>query len=99
VRGTIRDYTQRTPGPNDIGLVVEVADSSLSEDREQGKLYARSGIPVYWIVNLVDRHVEVYSEPSADRYLSHFDYLPGQNVPVVIDGVQVGSIAVTDILP
>jgi Uma2 family endonuclease len=99
VRGTIRDYSQRSPGPDDIGLVVEVADSSLSEDREQGKLYARSGIPIYWIINLVDRKVEVYTGPSADRYLTRVDYFPGQNVPVVIDGVQVGIVAVTDILP
>ena len=33
VRGTIRDYSHRSPGPDDVGLIVEVADSSLSEDR------------------------------------------------------------------
>jgi Uma2 family endonuclease len=99
VRGTIRDYSQRSPGPDDVSLIVEIADSSLSEDREQGLLYARSGIPVFWIVNLVDRVVEVRTKPTPAGYASRLDYMSGQNVPVVIDGVEVGQITVADILP
>jgi Uma2 family endonuclease len=99
VRGSIRDYSRRAPGPDDIGLIVEVADSSLSEDREQAVVYARSGIPVFWIVNLVDRQVEVFTQPTPAGYLSRRDYVSGQNVPVVIDGIEVGLIAVDAILP
>jgi Uma2 family endonuclease len=48
-------------------LVVEIADSSLILDREhKGSLYARAGIADYWIVNLVDRQVEVYRRPAAE---------------------------------
>ncbi len=48
VRGTIRDYESRHPGPEHIVLVVEVADSSLTEDRLMGsEVYGPSGIPVY----------------------------------------------------
>jgi len=48
-------------------LVVEVAESSLRRDREdKGSLYARAGIADYWIVNLVDRVLEVYREPGPD---------------------------------
>jgi Uma2 family endonuclease len=48
-------------------LVVEVADSSLDLDREhKGSLYARAGLEDYWIVNLVDRQVEVYRRPAAE---------------------------------
>jgi Uma2 family endonuclease len=99
VRGAIRDYSRSSPGPKDVGLVVEVADSSLNDDREQAMVYAASGIPFYWIVNLVDSQVEVYSSPSSAGYSSRIDYAAGQNVPVVIDSVQVGIIAVDDILP
>ena len=68
-------------------------------DRQQANLYGRSGIPVYWIVNLVDRQVEVYTDPGPSGYALRHDYLSGQQVPVVIDGHQVGQIAVDDILP
>jgi Uma2 family endonuclease len=99
VRGTIRDYAHRYPGPDDVGLIVEVADSSLRNDRGQAAVYALSGIPVCWIVNLVDRQVEVYSDPGPSGYSSRVDFRAGQDVPVVFDGVQVGVIAVADILP
>jgi Uma2 family endonuclease len=67
VRGTIRDYEGRHPEPADIAMVVEVADSSLSEDRKMAVgVYGPSEIPVYWIVNLVDRQVEVSSDPGPE---------------------------------
>ena len=45
-------------------LLVEVSDTTLSKDRGEKLVnYARSDIPVYWIVNLVDRQVEVDSGP------------------------------------
>lgn len=48
-------------------LVIEVSDSSLRYDREQkGSLYAKAGVPEYWIVNWRDRVVEVYRSPAAD---------------------------------
>jgi Putative restriction endonuclease len=99
VRGTIREYTRRSPGPGDVALIVEVADSSLSEDRMQALLYARGGIPIDWIVNLVDRQVEVYSNPRSDGYATPDIYRPGQHVPLIVDGTIVGQIAVDDILP
>lgn len=78
---------------------VEVADSSLGEDRGMIVVYGRAGIAVYWIVNLVDRQVEVYSSPQRDGYATHVCYRSGQSVPVVLDGVMVGQIAVDDLLP
>jgi Uma2 family endonuclease len=99
VRGTIRDYSRRSPGPADAGLVVEVSDSSLCEDRKLARIYAASDIPVYWIVNLVEGKLEVYAEPKPDGYASHVDYAAGQDAPVILDGVEIGRIAVADILP
>jgi Uma2 family endonuclease len=98
-RGEIRDYTDHSPGPADIALIVEVALSSVAEDRIQANVYAAAGIPVYWIVNLVERQIEVYSGPSTAGYSSRVDFLEGQNVPVVIEGVEVGQIVVADVLP
>jgi hypothetical protein len=58
-----------------------------------------SGVPVYWIVNLIDRVVEVRIKPTPAGYASCLNYMAGENVPVVVDGVEVGQIAVADILP
>ena len=76
VRGTRADY--RHAHPSRPALIIEVAESSLRFDRvTKGSLYARAGIAEYWIVNLIDRVLEVYREPGADitapygwRYLS-----------------------------
>jgi Uma2 family endonuclease len=100
VRGSRRDYSDRHPGPSDVGLLVEVAVTSLERDRGWKKrIYAAAGIPVYWIVNLVDGCLEVYSQPSGADYADRQVLRPGDNVPVVLDATEVGRIAVKDLLP
>jgi Uma2 family endonuclease len=99
VRGTWRDYARRYPEPRDTALVVAVSSTSLYEDRAMAGIYAAGGVPIYWIVNLVDRQVEVYTVPGVAGYQSRADFKPGQTIPVVIDGQQVGQIAVDDLLP
>ncbi len=69
-RGSIRDYGGRHPGPDELALVVEVSDSSPDADRKMAEVYGQARIPVYWIVNLVDGQVEVYSDPGRDGYRS-----------------------------
>src|SRR5262245_14042320 len=65
VRGSAADYSQQHPSSGDTGLVIEVAHSSLLRDqRDKARIYARAGIPWYWIINLVDQRIEVYSQPS-----------------------------------
>jgi Uma2 family endonuclease len=98
-RGTAEDYAARHPGPADLALIVEVAETSLRQDRDLIQIYGSAGIPACWIVNLIDRQVEVYSDPSPDGYRSRLVYVPGQDVPLVIDGVELGRIAVADMLP
>ena len=104
VRGERRQYRQRHPGLAEIALVVEVSDDSLQRDRTiKQRLYAAAGIRVYWIVNLRDRRIEVYTEPCSEsgepEYRQHRDYLPGQPVPVVVAGQQVGEVNPQDLLP
>src|SRR5438552_16305840 len=66
VRGALRDYLERHPGPADTALIIDVADSTLSQDRGiKLRSYARAGIPTYWIINLVERCIEVYTRPNA----------------------------------
>jgi Uma2 family endonuclease len=102
VRGSIRDYARGKrgkPGRQDVGLIVEVSQSSLADDRAMVRIYGPAGIPVYWIVNLVDRQVEVYSRPQPDGYATRDVFRPGEYVPVVLDGTIVGQIAVDEMLP
>lgn len=104
VRGDTRDYRDRHPGPQDVPLIVEVADSTLERDRGVKRMvYARAGIPVYWILNVLERVLEVYYDPSgagedAD-YRQRRVYELSDSVPVIIDGVEIGSVAVRDLLP
>jgi Uma2 family endonuclease len=98
-RGSSRDYFKRHPGPADVAPVIEVSDSSLKEDRKLAQVYAGGGVRVYWIVNLIDGQVEVYTRPSQKGYRSRRDFTRGQVVPVIIDGVEVGQLAVSAILP
>jgi Uma2 family endonuclease len=99
VRGSVRDFGQRSPTAADVGLVVEIADTSLADDRKMARTYAASGIPLYWIINLIDRQIEVYTDPTADGYGPPQTYRAGDQVPITLDGVVVGHIAVSDILP
>ncbi len=104
VRGSATDYENRHPAPADIGKLIEVADSSLLRDqRDKTRIYARAGVPVYWIVNLVDHRIEVYSQPSGPTgqpaYASFQIYQPGDDVPIVLDGNTVGGVAVSDLIP
>jgi len=65
VPGAPDDYARAHPSRP--ALTVEVAESSLALDRQRkGSLYARAGLPDYWVLNLVDRVLEVYREPAPD---------------------------------
>ena len=102
-RGNVGAYDHRHPTPADIGLVGEVAGSSLDDDRGwKGRIYASAKLPVYWIFNLVDRQIEVYTDPRpADlipAYATRTDYRTGDAVPLILDGQTVALIPVADLL-
>lgn len=99
VRGEIRDYTLRSPEPADIAVVVEVADSSLALDRKLGRIYSSAGIPVYWILNLVDRQLEVHSDPGPTGYRAERVFKTGDMVPLEIDGREIARIAAAEMMP
>lgn len=104
VRGSAADYERRYPSPADIGLLIQVADSSLLRDqRDKTRIYARAGIVCYWIINLVDQRIEVYTQPSGPTAVPTYGSLqthqPSDSIPLILDGVTVGTIAVADLLP
>ncbi len=90
------------PTPDNTFLVVEVADTSLSDDRtDKLQLFAVNGIVEYWIVNLPDDCVEVHTRPDAAnlRYDSRVVYGRGQSVPLGIAGLAARVVPVDSILP
>jgi Uma2 family endonuclease len=104
VRGDDTSYDSRLPNASDFGIILEVADSTLAFDRrDKGRIYARAGIPVYWIINVADRQIEVYSDPdssaSPPAYRSRTDYSTGDQVPILLDGTSQGTLPVSDLLP
>lgn len=100
VRGTIEDYDHRDVTAADMALAAEISESTLYTDQKEKKpLYAASGIPIYWIINLVQHQVEVYSDPEGREYRKSQVYSRDQEVPVILDGVEVGKIRAAVLLP
>ncbi|HEX2644988.1 MAG TPA: Uma2 family endonuclease [Thermoanaerobaculia bacterium] len=96
VSGDPRDY--RDSHPTRAVLAVEIADSSAFHDRvRKGRLYARSGIPEYWILNLIDGVLEVYREPGEDSYRSRVILRPSETISPLARSQ--AAITVGDLIP
>jgi Uma2 family endonuclease len=94
-RGEQADYCEQHPTPPNIGIVVEVAESSLRRDRGVRKrIYAKAAIPVYWIVNLVDKVVEVHASPQEGDYQPAKVFGKEDKLPIELDGKRVGEISI-----
>jgi Putative restriction endonuclease len=103
-RGDINTFRSRHPVPADLCALIEVADSTLAGDRiDKGRVYARARVPIYWIINLVDRQIEVYEQPSGPTPVPGFAkttiYQASDSIPFVLDSVTVATFAVNDLLP
>jgi len=85
------DYTDRHPGPADVFLLIEVADTSLAYDcQDKLPAYGRAGISEVWIVNLEDQSVELYREPHMAGYGSTMVLRTGQKAtPLAFSDVAV----------
>ncbi|MEG4029026.1 MULTISPECIES: Uma2 family endonuclease [unclassified Microcoleus] len=104
VRGDTRQYLDRHPGAEDIAVIIEVSDTTLQRDRTVKKqIYARAGIAMYWIVNLVEGLVELYSQPLVEveqpDYSQRLDFGRSAVIPIIIEGIEIGAIAVDALLP
>ncbi len=79
VDGTARDYAEHHPTGAQAWLVVEVARTSLLADRKKIRTYAAAGIPVYWLVDLEARRLEVYADPRPDGRYALVRVLAGED--------------------
>jgi Uma2 family endonuclease len=103
-RGSIRDVASRPRTPADAALLIEVSDASYNYDRyTKWVTYAAARVPVYWIVDLNRRQLEVHTEPTGEGQAAVYArtqiFGPDDEVPLTLDGREVGRFPVRDILP
>jgi Uma2 family endonuclease len=101
-RGDDDDYMMRHPGPPDLALVVEVANTTLAADRgPKLAAYARAGIAVYWIVNLDEAQLEVFTGPDVETssYATPEILKAGTSIAISLDGDLSQRIPVGKLLP
>ena len=98
VRGGILNYRETHPAALDVALVVEVADSSIDLDRRRKvRLYGRAGIPEYWIIVLLEKVVEVFTDPGPAGYRQRAVLRQGDTVRPIAK--PDAAIQVTSLLP
>ncbi len=84
VKGNMFDYAQRHPQPTEIHLIIEVADSTLKYDCQvKDKHYAKANIPDYWVVDLKNRQVHVFRNPTPTGYASQLILAESQTVSLL----------------
>lgn len=92
------DYADHHPTPSEVYLIIEVADSSLKYDREtKGKAYAKSGIADYWVLDVNERQLHVFREPTQEGYQSEVIF--SQEASVSPLQFSEDAIALQDMLP
>jgi Uma2 family endonuclease len=90
-------YRDRRPQPDDIELIIEVSDSTLGRDRgSKMRLYAAYGIKEYWILNLIDRQLELYTEPTETEGYTNRQSIPRDDTFV---SPLLGEFHVTNVMP
>ena len=103
VRGVPKNYLRRHPTGADVALVIEVADSSVERDRLKAAIYARAGVPTYWLVNLVEDQIEVYREINgAGReagYGCESVFADSSPIPLCVVGAERIEIPAANLLP
>src|SRR5271166_3572541 len=103
-RGKQRRYEDRHPGPEDLVLLVEVTESSEQDRTKKLVGYAAAGIPIYWILDLALRRLEVYRDPGPSGRAPGTGWVEemspdGGFGELVIDQRSFGWIAVAENLP
>jgi Uma2 family endonuclease len=101
-RGDDADYINHHPGPLDLALVFEVANTSLAIDRgPKLAAYAHAGVQAYWILNLDDCVLEMYSfpDPAASLYAKSEVLRSGDFTTIILDGVASQQVSIGELLP
>lgn len=97
-RASADGFRHAHPGPGDIFAVIEVADSSLAYDRiTKALLYARAGIPLYWLIDLDAQRVLEFRDPHPEGYQEQRQLRDSD--ALVLAAAPGWSLAVTEIFP
>ena len=93
----------RYPGPGDVGILIEIAVTSLREDLTTAlEQYARASIPIDWIVDVPGRRILVHADPRVidgrGTYARVETYRPGQSIPLLLDGQETARVPVDELL-
>lgn len=104
IQGQRRDFLENHPSAEDVALLIEVSDTTLYQDQTWKKrIYAQASIAIYWIVNLSERQIEVYSQPSGPSdnptYHQLITYHEAEQIPVILNGQEIAQLTVRDLLP
>lgn len=94
---------ERYPTPGDVGLLIEIAVTSLRDDLTMAlEQYARAAIPAYWVVDVPGRRILAHAEPRVvdgrGEYARVEIYRPGQSIPLVLDGQEAALIPIDELL-
>jgi Uma2 family endonuclease len=77
-------YDTKLVEPSDVHMVIEISDSTLLDDQtEKLELYAKNGVPEYWILNVVAKKLEVHRKPNLNTYLENLELNEGQTVTLL----------------
>ncbi|MFO0953534.1 MAG: Uma2 family endonuclease [Isosphaeraceae bacterium] len=95
--------TDRYPGPGDVGLIIEVAVTSLRDDLTTAlEQYARAGIGSYWVVDVAGRRILAHTAPRTvegkGEYARVETYRPGESVPLVLGGQEAALVPVDELV-
>jgi Uma2 family endonuclease len=83
-------YFARHPYPQDIYLLIEISNKTLKIDLEQkSKIYARNGIPEYWVIDLINHKVWVHTQPEQDMYIQITEYSSGIIIPSTFPDLKI----------
>lgn len=104
IRGQIREFFGRHPMAHEVPLVIEISDTTLFGDRGQKqRIYAAHDIPVYWILNIPSRQIEVHTVPISTgfdpTYARREVFTEDDTVPIVLDGNIIAEVPVMELLP
>jgi Uma2 family endonuclease len=101
VQGQRKDYRDRHPTGKDLELVIEVSGTSLNRDRTlKHRIYANAEIPIYWILNLEARQLEVYSNPLESEYTQCQVFQETESISITLRGTEeaIAFVAVDSLL-
>lgn len=102
IRGDREDFVTHHPYPEDVVLLIEVSDSTLRYDRTtKQRMYALAGIQVYWILNVIEKQLETFTNPSVEKgvYETKQIYSLADAAPFVLDGREIAQFAVQMFFP